>query len=1459
MEFRGGLAGGGRFGGIGRARRTERRVRRAGLRLEMERLEDRVVLSTPTSTWTGADAVATGNNNWTDAKNWDTLPVSGNNLLFPAGLTGAALNSNDDMSLASGSSFGSLTIQGSGYTIASTQNNTLPLSGSIDASATSGSSSLNLAVPFGTTAATVTVDNAAATLTMGKAITGSAGLTKAGAGVLDLTGTNTYGDTTVAAGTLLVDGSVNGTVTANTGTTLGGVGTVGSITTTAATVSPGDSSTVTGILTNNGSLTLDSSSKFDVTINGTTAGTGYDQLVAGGSGGAISLANATLNVSTESFNPTTGDTFTILHNTSGSAIPDTFKGLADGATVTADGHEFMINYNVGADKDVVLTAISFPSVIWTGTDALNTTNPNANWSDHNNWQGGVAPVAGDTIFFPGGLSGAALTNNNDIASTTFNSIAVEAQGYTISGDGVTLSGSLYASQTSGSSTLNLPVGFGATAATVTVDNTAASLTMGGAVAGSAGLTKQGAGMLDLAGTNTYTGGTTVAAGTLLVDGTIAGAVGVSSGATLGGLGTIGTSTSVGSISATAATVSPGDSATNTGVLTDTGTLTMDSSSNFDVTINGTTSGTTYDQLIAEGAVNLGSATLNVSVGGGFVPVTGDQFTIIHNTSGSAITTTFKNLAEQAGFTADGYNFTISYKGGGSNGTGQDVVLTVGTPTQFTWAGTDAAAGTSTKWSDGNNWKGGVAPSAGDAIIFPTGVSGNALNSDNDISNTIFDSIAIKEAGYQITGDPVGLAGANAIDASQSSGLSTIGLPITLNQGVNTVTVETSGATLKLSGVVAAPSGVTKQGQGTLDLAADNGSLPVAVNLGTLLVDGKAGDVTANTGTTLGGGTVSGTTVNVTSINATAAVVSPGDSSTVTGILNDSGPLVMNSTSSFDATLNGNTAGTGYDQVAAGGPSTGDTITLGNATLNISLGSEFPTNSGQQYTIVKNNSGQAINGTFAGLAEGATLTISNRSFSITYKGGGSSGTGQDVVLTSLLSTTTKVSSPTSRPVSGQSVTLTATVAPATGSGTPTGTVTFTSSLNGTTTTLGTVTLTPSSGGIATLVTTKLTADIGQQQNLVTATYSGDTTYAPSSNTTPLAVPVTQASTTTTVTASPNPALTGQAVTLTATVLVQSPGTGTPTGTVDFKDTVNGTTTDLGSPSLSDGAATLTTTSLPAGTNSITAIYSSDTNFAASTSSPISVVVAQGTTAVSISASNANPFALQPVTFTAIVSSTSGQGTPTGTVTFMSSLNGTTTTLGTGTLSSGAATFTANALTVGPQSILAVYSGDTSFLASTSQPLSVVVGHRSDLFVNQVYLDVLGTPANVGSTLWIALINGGFSPQRVARYILVSKTAKIAAVDHVYESLLDRPATSRELKRRWPRAPPRRPRFISTCSARRSITRPPATARRTASSRRWRRTGSACRSRPRSRRDSPGNSAGASPAPRSPARSSPALTA
>ena len=85
---------------------------------------------------------------------------------------------------------------------------------------------------------------------------------------------------------------------------------------------------------------------------------------------------------------------------------------------------------------------------------------------------------------------------------------------------------------------------------------------------------------------------------------------------------------------------------------------------------------------------------------------------------------------------------------------------------------------------------------------------------------------------------------------------------------------------------------------------------------------------------------------------------------------------------------------------------------------------------------------------------------------------------------------------------------------------------------------------------------------------------------------------KADTNSTVTSNHNPSVFGQSVTFTATVTAVAPGTGTPTGTVDFMDDA---TTLASGVALSGGMATFSTSSLSIGTHSITAVYSGDSNF------------------------------------------------------------------------------------------------------------------------------------------------------------------------------------------------------------------------------------------------------------------------
>jgi len=315
------------------------------------------------------------------------------------------------------------------------------------------------------------------------------------------------------------------------------------------------------------------------------------------------------------------------------------------------------------------------------------------------------------------------------------------------------------------------------------------------------------------------------------------------------------------------------------------------------------------------------------------------------------------------------------------------------------------------------------------------------------------------------------------------------------------------------------------------------------------------------------------------------------------------------------------------------------------------------------------------------------------------------------------TSTAVTSSQNPSSSGQAVTFTATVTANPPSGaTPVGSVTF--FVDG----VAVATVGLSGSGTANFTTTTLSPG----PHTIVASYNpGNSNFSPSSATTNQSV---LTATTTTITSSKNPSNVGDSVTFTATV---SGSGGTPTGTVTFKDGA----TALATVPLSGTTATFTTSSLTAGSHSITASYNGDATFSASTSPTLTQVVNQpGLTATTTTlTSSANPSNLgQPVTLTATVAPTSGAGTPTGTVTFTDGA----TTLGTGTLSGGQATFTTSSLSAGNHTITASYSGDANFGTSTSPALAQVVNQgapTTTTIATSVNPSNLGQPVTFTATV------------------------------------------------------------------------------------------------------------------------------
>jgi hypothetical protein len=278
------------------------------------------------------------------------------------------------------------------------------------------------------------------------------------------------------------------------------------------------------------------------------------------------------------------------------------------------------------------------------------------------------------------------------------------------------------------------------------------------------------------------------------------------------------------------------------------------------------------------------------------------------------------------------------------------------------------------------------------------------------------------------------------------------------------------------------------------------------------------------------------------------------------------------------------------------------------------------------------------------------------------------------------TTTTVTATPNPAICGQPVTLTATISvnpPC--SGTPTGTVIFVISGDGPAL-FGTV----NGSGQATVTVSSLSVGVHQ----VSAFYSGDASFAASTGV--LNLTVVKGSTTTNVTATPNPSACGQSVTVCATVTTVPPATGTPTGTVTFTGPggLNLTVALNGA-----GQACLTSTTLAAGT--ITATYNGSSCLLTSTGT-VAVTVNPAATTTTVTATPNPSTSGQPVTVCATITAVPpGTGIPTGTVTFTGpgGLNQTVAVNG-----AGQACFTSTTLTSG--TITATYNSNSAcFLTST----------------------------------------------------------------------------------------------------------------------------------------------------------------
>ncbi len=435
------------------------------------------------------------------------------------------------------------------------------------------------------------------------------------------------------------------------------------------------------------------------------------------------------------------------------------------------------------------------------------------------------------------------------------------------------------------------------------------------------------------------------------------------------------------------------------------------------------------------------------------------------------------------------------------------------------------------------------------------------------------------AGCALSGGVVSFmsAGTCVIDFNQAGNTSTnpaaqVQQSITVNPYPQTVTFTTT-----------APTGVVVGSPSYAPAASATSGLAVAIIL----------DATS-TGCSLAGGTVTFTAVgtcvidanqpgNITYAPAPQAQqkIAVGQASTTIAVTSSAHPSVVGQAVTYTATV------TVAGQVAPTG-----SVTFDDGATAITCG---PGSHG-------------FNGTSATCAVAYTATSgSPHSITAVYSGDGNFGTSTSPAVSQVVNaapTATAVTTSTQPSTVGQAVTLTATVSvPPPGSGTPTGTVTFSDGSNPLTCGTGT----PFNGTTATCVTSAL----GAGSHVITASYGGDANFDPS--TSAALVQVVNASNTTTVVTT-NPATTapyGAPVTLNVTVTPTSPGVGTPTGVVQISDGTTPVCTNVPLVAGTGDAIASCTVSPAVGGHTFTASFAGGGGFSGSVSAGVAFSVTQAT--------------------------------------------------------------------------------------------------------------------------------------------------------------------------------------------------------------------------------------------------------
>jgi autotransporter-associated beta strand protein len=878
-------------------------------------------------------------------------------------------------------------------------------------------------------------------LTFAGVISGPLAVTQAGAGTLTLSGTNTYtSSTTVSAGTLQVTGALSGTsgITVASGATLGGTGSLFASNSTntltvssGATLSPGVAGSNGGVgsLTVNGNLAMAAGSTLAVDIAGNTAGSGYDQLVVKGS---VDVSGATLSAA-HRYSAAYGDSYVLIDNDGSDAITGTLAGLAEGASLTANGTVLDASYVGGSDNnDIKLTPqvnagpvignLSGDRVAWAGVGnyvtldagtAVTVSDPEfgALNGGNGNWNGATLTL--NRVTSGGAADGTSKDLFNFLANSTF----------ALGGDGsIAYAGypeqSIEEAQAKGQNATGVLVNSATTGWFARWSYTYATGTLviqfGDSASGNPDVNETPTTALVQAVLQSiaYRNDTPYGDTTLRVT--------LSDGAATGSADVTVTSSTIYADS-TADTDSQGDAADGFSLRE---ALTRSASQAGADTIRVVLADNS-SYTLASGATVGGGDTLNLDGANGLT-ISGGTLTLggaLTVSNAAAKTATFNSEIAGSGqaLTKDGAG-TLSLSGSNSY-TG---ATTVAAGTLTVGGGSAIADSSAVTVANGGTLNLSASESIGSlAGAGVVTLGNNTLTAGADNSSSTFSGAMSGSGGFTKTGSGTAtLSGSNSYAGATTISTGTLVVSGGSAIGDSSAVMVASGATLALGsgaetlGSLAGAGSVTLASGATLTVGGDNTSTTFSGDISSAGSLSKAGTGTltlSGTHTYTGATTVAGGTLSVTgalsgtsgvtvasgaSLGGTGSIFAAHSSNMLTvqsgatlapgvlGLNNGIGKLTVNGGLTLAAggilavdIKGGTTAGSDYDQVDVLG-----SVSVSGATITPTL--SYSPSSGTIHTLINNDASDSVTGAFGGLAQGATLTSAGTPVALTasYIGG-----------------------------------------------------------------------------------------------------------------------------------------------------------------------------------------------------------------------------------------------------------------------------------------------------------------------------------------------------------------------------------------------------------------------------------------------------------------------------------------